>query len=154
MRINEVTKVPQTYIATVRVDLRGRSATARTTVTADTFQQAQLILTRIFGEGSVLSVNQSMQESPRTDQIQRRATFRDQTAQTSRRQPTRGPNLISQVSETDSAPKPPDPSKQRIKSLNDQATRLKQQAQQMKAQDAVKKAQAQVATAVTKSRTA
>lgn len=62
MKINEVTNTPQTYMATVRVVLRDGSTTARTTVTADTFQQARLILTRIYGEGNVLGLSQLMSE--------------------------------------------------------------------------------------------
>lgn len=62
MKIDEVTNIPQTYLATVRVVLRDSSMTARTTITADTLQQARAMLTRIFGEGSVLSINQVMAE--------------------------------------------------------------------------------------------
>ena len=62
MKINEVTNIPQTYLATVRVVLRDGSTTARTTVTADTYQQARMMLTRIFGDGNVLTVTQGMAE--------------------------------------------------------------------------------------------
>lgn len=62
MKINEVTIIPQTYIATVRVVLRDSSTTARTTVTADTYQQARMMLTRIFGDGNVMSINQTLAE--------------------------------------------------------------------------------------------
>ncbi len=62
MRINEVTNIPQTYLATVRVVLRNGSTTARTTITADTFQQARAILIRIYGDGNVLSINQVISE--------------------------------------------------------------------------------------------
>ena len=62
MKINEVTNIPQTYLAIVRVVLRDSSMTARTTVTADTFQQARMILSRIYGEGNVLNINQVMAE--------------------------------------------------------------------------------------------
>ena len=62
MKINEVTNIPQSYLATVRVVLRDSSMTARTTITADTVQQAKSILTRTFGEGNVLNVTQVMAE--------------------------------------------------------------------------------------------
>lgn len=60
MRIYEVTNIPQNYLATVRVVLRGSSMTARTTITADTLQQAKALLTRTYGEGNVLSINHVM----------------------------------------------------------------------------------------------
>lgn len=56
MRIYEVTNIPQNYLVTVRVVLRGSSMTARTTITADTLQQAKALLTRTYGEGNVLSI--------------------------------------------------------------------------------------------------
>jgi ABC-type lipopolysaccharide export system ATPase subunit len=62
MKINEVTKIHQTYLATVRVVLRDSSMTARTTVTADTVHQAKSIFTRIYGEGNVLNITQLMNE--------------------------------------------------------------------------------------------
>ena len=63
MKINEVTNIPKTYLATVRVVLRDSSMTARTTITADTVQQAKAILTRTFGDGNVLNINQVMVEN-------------------------------------------------------------------------------------------
>jgi hypothetical protein len=62
MKINELTTTPCTFLTTVRVVLRDSSMTARTTITADTVQQAKLILTRIYGEGNVLNINQVMAE--------------------------------------------------------------------------------------------
>lgn len=62
MKINEVTNIPQTYLAIVRVVLRDSSMTARKTVTADTFQQARMILSRFYGEGNVLKITQVMAE--------------------------------------------------------------------------------------------
>ncbi len=62
MKINEVTNIPQIYLATVRVVMRGSTMTARTTITADTIQQAKAMLTRIYGEGNVLNTNQVMAE--------------------------------------------------------------------------------------------
>lgn len=60
--INEFTNIPQSYLATVRVVLRDLSMTARTTVTADTAQHAKMMLTRIYGDGSVLNITQLMAE--------------------------------------------------------------------------------------------
>jgi hypothetical protein len=62
MKINEFTSKLNTFIATVRVVLRYGSTTARTTVTADTLQQAKLILTRIYGDGNVSIITQMMAE--------------------------------------------------------------------------------------------
>ncbi len=62
MKINEVTNIPQTYLARVRVVLRDWTMTARTTITADTLQQARLILTHIYGNDNILSINQVMNE--------------------------------------------------------------------------------------------
>jgi hypothetical protein len=62
MKINEVTSNPKTYLATVRVVLRDSSITARTTITADSLQQAKAMLTRTYGEGNVLNINQMMAE--------------------------------------------------------------------------------------------
>lgn len=62
MKINEVVNTPQTYLGTVRVVLRCGSMTARTTITADSAQQAKAILALTFGEGNVLSIHQVMAE--------------------------------------------------------------------------------------------
>lgn len=62
MKINEVTNMPQTYLATVRVVLRDGSTTARTSITADTYQHARMMLTRIYGDSNVMNINQVMSE--------------------------------------------------------------------------------------------
>ena len=62
MLITEITNIPQTYLATVRVVLRDSRMTARTTVTADTLPQARAMLTHIFGDGNVLNITQVMAE--------------------------------------------------------------------------------------------
>ncbi len=62
MKINEFTSKINTYIATVRVVLRDTSMTARTTITADSVQQAKALLTRTYGDGNVLNINQVMAE--------------------------------------------------------------------------------------------
>lgn len=62
MKIKEINKIPQTYLATVRVLLRDLSMTARTTVTADSLQQAKMMLTRIYGDGNVFNISQVIAE--------------------------------------------------------------------------------------------
>jgi hypothetical protein len=62
MRLHEISNPLKQYIATVRVVLRDGSTTARTTITADTVLQAKLMLTRMYGDGNVLSINQMMNE--------------------------------------------------------------------------------------------
>lgn len=62
MKINEVTSILNTYIATVRVVLRDTSMTARTMIAADSLQQARAMLTRTYGDGNVLNINQVMAE--------------------------------------------------------------------------------------------
>ncbi len=62
MKITEVINTPQTFIATVRVILRDGSTVTRTTITADSFMQARALLTRTYGEGNILGINQVMSE--------------------------------------------------------------------------------------------
>ena len=62
MQISEVTNLPHTFLATVRVVLRDGSTTARTTLTADSYQQARTMLTRIYGDNNVVSIIQVMNE--------------------------------------------------------------------------------------------
>jgi hypothetical protein len=62
MNIYEFTAAPKIYLATVRVVLRDGISTAQTTITALTDQQAKVMLTRIYGDGNVLSINQVMAE--------------------------------------------------------------------------------------------
>lgn len=58
MRIFEVANAPHTYLGVVRVVLRDTIMIARTTIRADTTQQARAMLTRVYGVGNVLSVTQ------------------------------------------------------------------------------------------------
>jgi hypothetical protein len=62
MRLHEFSNPLKLYLATVRIVLRDSNITARTTITADTVQQAKLMLTRMYGEGNVFSINQVMNE--------------------------------------------------------------------------------------------
>lgn len=62
MRLHEFSYYIKTFEASVRVVLRDSSMTARTTITANTAQQAKAMLTRMFGDGNVLNINQLMAE--------------------------------------------------------------------------------------------
>lgn len=62
MKINEFTTNLNTYLATVRVVLRNGSTMAKTHVIADGVTEARLMLTRIYGDGNVLSITQFMSE--------------------------------------------------------------------------------------------
>ncbi len=140
MKINEVTNAPQTYIATVRVVLRNGSTTARTTVTADTLAQAKVILTRIYGEGNVLSVSEVIYESPRTVQIQAQATNGTSSARLSRTKQEIDSVQASSVLEAGAA-RVLSPQELQVKALSDKAAQYKQQAKQLKARQAVQKAE-------------
>ncbi len=62
MKVYEITSIPHIYIATVRLALRDLSLTARITITAETVLQAFSILTYIYGDGNVLTINRVMNE--------------------------------------------------------------------------------------------
>ena len=138
MKIYEVTNRPQSYLATVRVVLHGGSTTARTTITADTLQQARMLMTRIYGDGSVLNISEVMRESPQTHQIQRQAAIPPQAAQT-RAQPRK--NAQIQSSSVAEAIKTLSPQELQVKSFADKAEGYKQQAKAMKARQQMAKAQ-------------
>ena len=141
MKINEVTNIPQTYIATVRVITGTASTTARTSVTADSQQQARIILIRLYGVGNVISVTEVMHEAPQTLQIQRRATITHPAIQTQLPKKKNGPVQFSCVSETETATRVLSPAELQVKSLADQAQKLNQQAKLKKAQTGLAKAQ-------------
>lgn len=140
MKINEVANRPQTYIASVRVVTCNGRMTARTTITADSLQQARAILARQYGAGNVLSVSAVMREAPESHQIQRQDAF--STPSRHRQHPSKktGPVQLSCVSETGGTKTLSAPELQ-VKSLADQAKRLNQQAKQMKARQSLAKAQ-------------
>jgi hypothetical protein len=141
MKINEVTNIPRTYIATVRVVVRSSGMMARTTVTADTFQQARLILTRIYGEGNVLGISLSISESPETCQIQPEALNVGAVVRCSASHEKIGPAQASCVSEAGAGTRVLSPPEIQVKALSDRAKQLNQQAKQLKARQAVQKAQ-------------
>jgi hypothetical protein len=62
MKINEFTTNLNTYIATVRVVLRNGTTMAKTHVIADGINQARMMLTHLYGEGNVFSVQALMDE--------------------------------------------------------------------------------------------
>jgi hypothetical protein len=63
MKINEFTTNLNTYIATVRVVLRNGTTMAKTHVIADGINQARMMLTHLYGEGNVFSVQALMDEA-------------------------------------------------------------------------------------------
>jgi hypothetical protein len=141
MKINEVTHIPHNYLATVRVVINRTGSTARTYITADNQQQARLILTRLYGAGNVLSINEIVNESSRTCEIQARATFPRHGIQRQRQARKTGPIQLSCVSEAGADTRVLSPAELQVKSLADQAKRLKQQAKVKKAQTKLAKAQ-------------
>lgn len=151
MKINEVTNSLKHYMATVRVVTGNGIMTARTSITADTQQQARAIMTRVYGTGNVFSVSEAMHESPRTYQIHAQATI--PTRARHRPPPTKkiGPVQLSCVAETEGT-KTLTPAELQVKSLADQAKRLNQQASMKKAQTKLAKAQdkLRIASAVPK----
>ncbi len=140
MKINEVANTPQTYIASVRVITGAATTTARTSITADSQQQARASLTRLYGVGNVFGVSEVMHEAPQTNQIQRRATI--PTSVIHRQHPCKknGPVQLLCVAETEGT-KTLGPQELQVKSLADKADQYKQQAKAMRARQSLAKAQ-------------
>ncbi len=130
-----------TYIATVRVITVTATTTARTTITADTQQQAWAILSRLYGVGNVISISDVMHEAPESHQIQRRATNTRPAIQTQLPKKKNGPVELSCVSETETTTRVLSPAELQVKSLADQTKRLDQLAKLRKAQTGLAKAQ-------------
>ena len=147
MKINEVSEPLKTYIAVVKVITGNGSTTARTSVTADTQQQARTILSRLYGVGNVISVTEVMREAPQTDQIQRQATIRTPAIHRQHPRAKRGPVQLSCVSETETTTRVLSPAELQVKSLADQAKRLNQQAKLKTGQTKLAKAQEKLRTA-------
>ena len=141
MKINEVANRPQTYIATVRVITGSASTIARTTITADTQQQARAILSRLYGVGNVISMPEAMREAPETCQIQHQATITHPARHRQHPREKRGPTQLACVSETETTTRVLSPAELQVKSLADQAQKLNQQAKLKKAQTGLAKAQ-------------
>ncbi|PVE07690.1 hypothetical protein [Limnohabitans sp. Rim28] len=106
MKIYELTNIPQSYIATVRVVINGAVSIAKTTITANNQQpatsnkqQARQMLTRLYGTGNVLSINELVTKSPRICEIQAQATAPDRRIHKQRQTRKTGNDAISCVSE-------------------------------------------------------
>jgi hypothetical protein len=141
MKINEVTNPLKTYIATVRIVINGTGSAAKTSITADTQQQARLMLTRFYGVGNVLTISEFVSESARTCEIQTQATFPRHGIQRQRQARKTGPIQLPCVSEAGADTRILSPAELQVKSLADQAKRLNQQAKLKKAQTKFQKAQ-------------
>ena len=141
MKINEVSNLPRHYSATVRVVLRDSSTTARTTVNADTYQQARAILLRLYGDGNVFGISEIVSEASRTCQINAQASFPDQRRHRQQHSKKNAPAEFSCVAETESATRVLSPAELQVKSLSDKAKQISQQAKQMKARQSLAKAQ-------------
>ena len=63
MKISEFAHPLSTFIATVRVVTANTTHTARTTITADTFMSAKVMLARIYGAENILSLTQMTNET-------------------------------------------------------------------------------------------
>lgn len=140
MKINEVTNLLKTYIATVHVVVIGAFSTARTSITANNQHQARQMLNRLYGTGNVLSINEVVSESPRTCEIQAQANFPRHGIHRKRQARITGPYTISCVSEAGADTRVLSPAELQMKSLADQATRLNKQAKLKKAQTKLFKA--------------
>jgi translation initiation factor 2B subunit (eIF-2B alpha/beta/delta family) len=141
MKINEVSNLPRQYSATVRVVLRDATMTARTTITADTVHQARAMLTRIYGEGNVLSISEIVNESASTCQINAQASFPDQRRRSQPFAKKNAPTVFSCVAETENTTRVLSPAELQVKSLSDRAKQINQQAKQLKARQSLAKAQ-------------
>jgi len=141
MKINEVSNLPKHYSATVRIVLRDSSMTARTTITADTHQQARAILLRLFGHGNVMSISEIVNESGQTHQINAQAAFPEHRMRRQHGMKKYAPAVFSCVAETESATRVLSPAELQVKSLSDKAKQYTQQAKQMKARQSLAKAQ-------------
>lgn len=140
MKIQEFTNLAHLYLATVRVVLRNGSMTARTTITADTVNQARAMLARTYGEGNVMSVSQSVSEASETDQINVPASLSPQHRRRQQNGMKNGPAVFSCVAETENT-RVLSPAELQVKSLSDKAKQINQQAKQLKARQSLAKAQ-------------
>ena len=141
MKINEVSNPPKHYSATVRIVLRDSRITVRTSVTADTYQQARAILIRLYGDGNVLSISEIVSESYGSHQINAQTAFPEQRRHRQHVMKKNAPTVFSCVAETESATRVLSPAELQVKSLSDKAKQYTQQAKQMKARQSLAKAQ-------------
>lgn len=141
MRINEFASTFHTYLSTVRVVLRNGSTTVRTTITADTVQQARSMLTRIYGENNVLSISEVVNESGQAHENNAQASHPRQLRRRQHGTKKNAPAVFSCVVETDNTARVLSPAELQVKSLSDKAKQYTQQAKQLKARQSLAKAQ-------------
>lgn len=96
MRAIEIIIMLRTYIATVRIVSQNVSLIAKTTITAENPCQARMMLTRIYGLGNVMCLNEVISESLGTCGIQSEAFHSPQAIV---RQVPRGENACAQASQ-------------------------------------------------------
>jgi hypothetical protein len=77
MRINEVITTLKSFIVTVTV----KGTYAKTSIDAESISQAKLMLTRIYGEGNVLGINQVANEDEDEDVTEGTKTLSPQELQ-------------------------------------------------------------------------
>ena len=135
MKITEVIQPLHNYRAVVRVHLPDRALTATTSIGADSLAQARALLLRIYGQGNVVSVSETVRESV-VRSVQERCRNNPEPALS--RAGACACVSFSPVSET---VKPLNPQQAQVKALSDRAKQLNQKAKQMRAQQSVAKAQ-------------
>ena len=101
----------------------------------DSLAQARALLLRIYGQGNVVSVSETVRESA-VRSAQERCRSNPEPALS--RDGTSACMSFSPVSET---AKPLNPQQAQVKALSDRAKQLNQQAKQLRAQQSVAKAQ-------------
>ena len=156
MKITEFTDPLKTYMVTVRVVLKNGTSTARTSIRAESSNQAFLMLSRIYGVGNVQSISEHVMESTMPCQIQREAVISPLRTQTQRngekialnepvqsqQQSSRGRRLAARpVAEVTEATKTLSPQELQVKSLADKVKQATQQKKQLQARQALLKAQ-------------
>lgn len=140
MKIKEVTSYLKHYVATIRVVTSSGTVTARTSVTADSQQQARAILIRLYGKENVFSVSAVMREVPELHQIRPQAAIPAQARHSKYPRAKRGSLQLSCVAETGGT-KTLSSAELQIKTLSDKAEDYKQQEKALKARQQMAKAQ-------------
>ncbi len=142
MKITEVIQPLHNYCAIVRVHLPDRARTATTSIGADTLAQARALLLRIYGQGNVVSVSETVRESV-VRSAQERCRSNPEPALSHA-----GANACVSFSPVSETAKPISPQQAQVKALSDRAKQLNQQAKQMRAQQSVAKAQQNLVKAI------
>lgn len=142
MKIKEVTSYLKHYVATIRVVTSSGTVTARTSVTADSQQQARAILIRLYGTENVFSVSAVMREVPELHQIRPQAAIPAQARHSKYPRAKRGSLQLSCVAETGGTKtRVLSPQELQVKALADKAEDYKQQEKALKARQEMAKAQ-------------